>query len=271
MQEFLHALLQMPTLVFTGLLGVSLFYWLLIIIGAADLNPFDGAEGAVKGAVEGVAHAAADGLSEGIGEGLAEGAAAVKGVSAFTEALAFLGLTKVPVTISFSLFSLFGWFLSFATRHALDPVLPGWLSALAALGTGVVGGLAITSFLTRPLSGLFKESVRPGGQGLVGRTVVVTTERADASFGQGEIDDGAGGVTISIRTPAGVTLKRGDEAIVIDHDVDKGIYNVEPAKALLPDEKAAFEAAAREGVARSEEAREPAPHTSAPASSRKGS
>src|SRR5688572_7930097 len=53
MQEFLQNLLQLPTLFFSAGLAISLLYWLLIIIGAADLNPFDGAEGALKGGVEG--------------------------------------------------------------------------------------------------------------------------------------------------------------------------------------------------------------------------
>jgi hypothetical protein len=260
MQEFLHALMQFPTVIFTGLLGLSLFYWLLIIVGAADLNPFDGlegsldgAEGAVKGAVEGAVkgavEGAAKGVVEGAGEGAGHGAAAVKGASAITELLSFLGLKKVPVTISFSLFSLFGWFLAFATRHSLDPLVPGWISALAATGAGILGGLAVTSFLTRPLSHLFQEGTRPGGEGLVGRSVKVTTERADHTFGQGEIDDGAGGITVAIRTAPGVTMKRGDEGIVIEVDVEKGLYTIEPARTLLPDDKAAFEAAARAGAA----------------------
>lgn len=259
MQEFLHALLQLPTVIFTGLLGLSLFYWLLIIVGAADLNPvdgLDGAEGAVKGAVEGTMKGAVEGAvkgaTEGAMKGAVEGAAAAKGMSALGDALAWLGLTRVPVTISFSLFSLFGWFISFATRHALDPVVPGFVSALAATAGGVLGGLLVTSFLTRPLAGLFQEGTRPGGAGLVGRTVKVTTERADHERGQGEIDDGAGGITVAIRTAPGTSLSRGDAAVIIEVDVEKGLYTVEPERALLPDDKAAFEAAARAGQVRAQ-------------------
>ena len=242
-QEFLQALLQMPTLFFSAMLGVSLLYWVLIIIGAADLNPFDGAEGALKGGVEGAmkgavhglgAAGAVEGAAKGAIEGAAEsGAAAVKGVSAFSEALAFLGLTKVPVTISFSLFSLFAWFLSYATRHALD-FLPSWLAGLAATGVAVVGGIAITSVMTKPLSAFFKETYRPGGKGLVGRTVRITTEKVDSERGQGEVDDGAGGITVSIRCSSGV-LTRGDEAVILEADAVTGLYWVEPSKVFLPD------------------------------------
>ena len=229
-QEFLQALLQMPTLLFSAMLGVSLLYWLMIIIGAADLNPFDGADGALKGGVEGAMKGAVEGATKGVVEG---GAAAVKGVSAFSEALAFLGLTKVPVTISFSLFSLFAWFLSYATRHALD-FLPSWLSAIAATGIAVVGGTLITSVMTKPMSAFFKQSYRPGGVGLVGRTVKITTEKVDSERGQGEIEDGAGGITVSIRCSSSV-LTRGDEAVILEADAKSGLYWVEPSKVFLPD------------------------------------
>lgn len=220
----------MPTIVFTAMLGVSMFYWLLIIIGAADLNPFDGADGALKGGVEGAMKGAVEGATKGVVEG---GASAVKGVSAFSEALAFLGLSKVPVTISFSLFSLFAWFLSFATRNALES-LPGWLAGLAATGVALAGGFAITSVMTKPLSAFFVEKHRPGGSGLVGRTVKITTEKVDSERGQGEIDDGAGGITVSIRCASGV-LTRGDEAVILEADGAAGIYWVEPSKVFLPD------------------------------------
>lgn len=223
MQEFLQHLLQLPTLFFSAGLAISVLYWLLIIVGAADLNPFDGAEHALKGGVEGAV--------KGVAEGVGDGAAAVK-ASLLTEALAFLGLTKVPVTISFSLFTLFAWFLSYATRHALDPVLPGVLSGLAATVVAVVGGFGITSLMTKPLSGLFKEAHRPGGKGLVGRTVRITTELVDATRGQGEVDDGAGGITVTIRCESG-TLKRGDEAVILESEADTGVYWVEPLNSLF--------------------------------------
>ena len=54
----------------------------------------------------------------------------------------------------------------------------------------------MTGFLTRPLAGLFQESRRTQNASLVGRVVKITTERADHAFGQGEIDDGGGGITV---------------------------------------------------------------------------
>src|SRR5205823_4239953 len=72
-----------------------------------------------------------------------------------------------------------------------------------------------------------------GSKSMTGRVVKVTTEVVDAERGQGEIDDGAAGIAVSIRTAPGVVMKRGDEAIVIEHDDKAGTYLVEPQRALV--------------------------------------
>jgi membrane protein implicated in regulation of membrane protease activity len=225
-QEFLQALLQFPTVLFTGLLGFSVLYWLLVIVGAADLNPFDGAEGAVKGGVEG----AVKGAAEGVGDGAAD---AVAGKASFlTEALAWLGLTKVPVTISFSLFSLFAWFIAFATRYGLDPHLPAALSAVAASLTATVGGIALTSACVRPLATVFREDEPLRSQSLVGKTVRVTTDIVDDTRGQGELKAGGLDLVLTLRAAPDVKLKYGEEAVIVEVDLQKEIYYVEPLKTL---------------------------------------
>lgn len=110
MQEFLDATFAYPTIIFTVLLGVSVVYWLFVIIGAIGIDALDVdvdvdgvgegvgeglgegvGEGIAHGVGEGVAEGMGEGVGEGIGEGLAEGAAegategglhgAVKGIS----------------------------------------------------------------------------------------------------------------------------------------------------------------------------------------------
>jgi hypothetical protein len=228
MTEFLQSLLQFPTIIFSGMLGFSLLYWLLVIIGAADLNPFDGAEGAVKGAAEGTA-AAIKGAAH-AGDGVGD-AVAVK-ASFLTEALSWLGLTRVPVTISFSLFSLFAWFIAFATRHGLDPILPNALSALAAAGAGVVGGLALTSASVRPLGKIFHEEEMPGSKTLVGKTVKIKSAVVDDKTGQAELQAGGLDLVLHVRSTPDCGLKYGDEAVIVDVDLGTETYMVEPLKTL---------------------------------------
>ncbi len=214
-----------PTVVFAALSALSLCYWLLVLVGAADLDAFDGvsgkAEGAVKGAIEGVADAVAGG--------------AKGGASAIAEALSALGLTKVPVTISLSSFSLLGFLLSASTRHLLDGSVPGFVSALVATVVATVGAFGATTLLTRPLASVFDDKLSPqGGDTLIGKTCRITID-ADHSGGQAQFDDS---IIVTVRVLAG-RLAAGEEAIILDRQAD-GVFVVEALKAHLPSEQDAF-------------------------------
>lgn len=78
MAEVLTVILSFPTVLFTGLLGLTLFYWVFVIFGAVDLDFLDGgADGALEGALEGGADGALDGALEaadGVLDGAADGA-----------------------------------------------------------------------------------------------------------------------------------------------------------------------------------------------------
>lgn len=229
MGQLLDAVLSLPTVIFAGMGALSLLYWGLVIVGAADLNPFDGAEGAVKGGVEGAVKGGAEALKAVTGGEAADAAGAVKGAAGAADVLGFLGLRKVPITISFSLFSIFGFAISYFTRYALD-FLPGVIAGVVALGAAVVGGLAATGVVTRPLGKIFEEKAPEGGAGLVGRTAIVTVE-VDAAGGQAEIT--AQNIILSARCTTGARLPRGAEVVILEYG-DDGVYVVEPLGVLLP-------------------------------------
>lgn len=252
MEQFLEAALALPTLVYTALVAVSLGYWGLVIAGAVDLNPFDGAEGAIKGGVEGAVKGGVEGAVKGGAEAVkalaadgADVAGAAKAAGALTELLAFLGLRQVPITISLSLFSLFGWTLSYFTRFFLDPMLPAVASALAATAASVAGGLVLTGAVTRPLSRLFIDKVTAGGQALVGRTAIVTID-VDERGGQAEIH--ADNVILSARCAPGLRIARGVEVVILEMD-EQGVALLEPLQALVPSEQDAFAQAAAQHAA----------------------
>lgn len=243
MTEFLHALFAFPTIAFTACLALCLLYWIMVIVGAADLNPFDGADGAHDAIVDAAAHGAHGAVHDVVGGDAVH-------ANALTEALAWLGLSKVPITIAFSAFSLFGWVLAFASRALLDNVLPAWASAIAATGVSLLGAVMLASLAVRPLGGIFKdETERKGGKAHLGKTVKITTHHVDEKGGQAELADGGGGITLNVRSPPGNQLKRGDDAVIMDLDEAAGIYYVEPLKAVLPTTQDAFDAAHLEAKA----------------------
>ncbi|MCB9797715.1 MAG: glycine zipper family protein [Alphaproteobacteria bacterium] len=75
MTEVLAVILSFPTVLFTGMLGLTLLYWVFVIFGAVDLDFLDGgADGAIEGALEGGADGALDGAFDAV-DGAFDGAA----------------------------------------------------------------------------------------------------------------------------------------------------------------------------------------------------
>jgi len=82
MAEFLSIILAFPTVLYTGLLGLAVLYWLFVIVGALDVNLLDpgaAADGAADGALKGVAELA--GSLKGAGELAGDTAGALKGLA----------------------------------------------------------------------------------------------------------------------------------------------------------------------------------------------
>ena len=118
-----------------------------VIIGAADVD-FDGVGEGLDGALDAAADGAAEGMIEGAAEGAAEAgaegltASATEGLS-FIGFLSMLGLRKAPITVVFSIFSLFSWLFCYLGVHFLsavaEPLVPIWL-----FGAAIAGAAAVT-------------------------------------------------------------------------------------------------------------------------------
>lgn len=283
MDQFLHAIVQTPTIGFTVLVGVSLVYWLFVIIGAVGIDMLDGAaDGAasgIKGGAEGVVGAlkgagdaidslkgAADataGAVKGAGESAAGAlkSAGDAGAKAAGELLgksgidgglmAALGLVKVPVTVSGSLIFFWGWCVCLLLMNSVAPSLsslPSLLTkALVALVALVAGTLA-ASVAARPMAKLFHTHEAPTRNANMGKVCTVTSGRVDGEFGTASLDDGGAGLVLHIFCAKDNALKKGDQALLLDYDAAKQAYEVEPVDWLLPEEVQAISDPARAAV-----------------------
>lgn len=256
MAAFLDAALAYPTVFFSGALILVLLYWAMVIVGIFDIDVLDfdldflesleGAGEALDGALDGAGEAldgALDGAAEGLdgaaegADGAAEGAAEAGSTSVLATLIAALRLRSVPLTISLSFITLFGWVTSFVAMDLLAPHLAQSLPmALLALGFGLLSlvvGVLVTSVIVRPLGPVFESQQGSRRADFVGTACEITTSRVDARFGQAELDDGGAGLVVQVRCDAGNTLRKGDKALVVSFDDDREAYVVEPFSAEL--------------------------------------
>ena len=211
--------------------------------GAAEGIAEGAAEGIAEGAAEGIAEGAAEGIAEGVAEGAAEGVAegaAEGGAEGATEGssegvlgfvFGLLKLRSAPVTVVISALSLFGWIFSYIAMRSFGP-LP-WFGGLGVFLLVFVIALVLTSIVIRPLAPIFASKSAAEQVDLIGKTCTIRTGRVDEKFGQARFEGGGASLLIDVRCEAGNRLKRGKEALIIDHDRDKGFYWVEDLDPLL--------------------------------------
>jgi hypothetical protein len=230
MAEVLQVLISFPTIAHSALVILCLVYWLFVILGAIDLDaPTDlDPSGAIKGAVGGHEIGGHEGLLEaktGATHGIPDAAAATL--------VGLDSLRKIPLTISLSLFSLFGMVLSGLFCLSYDA--SGWLlGAGVFLGSSVVS-LLLTSFVARPLAKLFTTHKAVQKSDLIGKVAQVSTGTVTETFGQAVLEDGGSSLILQVRDRTG-RLSRGDKVMLVDLDEASGAYVVELVPELMAPE-----------------------------------
>jgi hypothetical protein len=221
MLEFLQAMFEFPTAVFTMLLGVVAVYWLFVIVGALDLHVLDGSHGATV-----FGHHASDGLVDGMH---ADGGHDL-GHEAFPAVLDAMGIRGVPLTVWLSIVILLSWaftLLGMQVAGAAMAALTGWLVAGALVTVAALGlAIASTSVLVRPIRKLNVVHTAVSNRTLVGKVCTITTMHVDGHFGQAEVADGGAGLIVQVRCAEPNDLTRGSEALIFEYDSSDGVFNV---------------------------------------------
>lgn len=225
--DLIEASLRFPTVVFSLGMVVVLAYWLLVILGALDIDLLGGdghvdLAGAGKGVGDAIvgAKGGAEGLKvDGGGEGLWAG----------------LGLAKVPVTISFSAVFLVCWILSLLGMFYAPGIVgtAPWV-APTLLPLVLVVGLPLAGVLVRPLGRVFELREGKSNRDYIGHTCTISTGHVDDGFGQATVEDGGTVLVIPVRCDRPGALSRNDRALIIDFDSARHAYVVEPAADMLP-------------------------------------
>lgn len=196
MSVFLAAVLSLPTVVFTVLVGLFVLYGLATLIGAADLELLDGGVGL-------------DDVPD----------------SPLEVALNILGVAGIPLAIVLGVSSIFAWMASMIAMRYLPE------TGLVQLGAGIgsaLFGIGFGSLMLRPFRRIFVSAPAPTRAGIVGRICTVRSLRVDSGAGTAEVDDGGAGFIAEVRCFRENALTRGSKAIVYDYDSEQGVYHVGP-------------------------------------------
>ena len=233
MTEFLLAALSFPAVVFTTLLGISLGYWSLVIVGLFGPEALEGAfDGALDGALEGTAALTAPDSDE--------PSEAIALHQPRRGLLARYGLRRVPVTVSFSLFTFFGWILT----HVTSLMAGGTLDALVGRGIWGAGvmlvsifvSLRLTSWAIVPLAPFFSGSQSLTNDDLIGQIARVQTIRVTRKVGQATVSTTGGSLNITIRADEALGLTKNERVMLVSYDPAEQTFEVTRIDDMLPSE-----------------------------------
>ncbi|MCU7958898.1 MAG: DUF1449 domain-containing protein [gamma proteobacterium symbiont of Bathyaustriella thionipta] len=210
MDPFYQNISSFPTVFFTFFLLLSVFYWLVAVLGLIDIEflDFDMPEGDLDpGLNADSAHSVADAL---------------------TGVLLKFGLNGVPLTVVISFVSLFGWLISYYLVHYLFSWLdPGWLRYLAGIPIlllALYAAVMITALAIRPLRPLFRQ--QNAVKHILGQTAIVRSSRVDNNFGEAFLQDGGAGLILKVRSTGNDVFSKGDRVVLFEHRPEENIYRV---------------------------------------------
>lgn len=197
MPDFFHAAVSPLNLPFTILLALMFLYWLLVIIGAADIDWLPDMD-----------------MDEGGG--------------LFSSISEMLNIGEVPFMMVISFLVLSCWCFSMLTNHYLNPAQ----SLLLGTGLFVVNialGFIATVWMSRLLLKLFGPmgSEDKADQQTMFRPATVITGEVNHRFGQVQIQTKGAPITVNARTREGTVFLKGDTVLIFDEDKEKGIYFVD--------------------------------------------
>ncbi|MFI8553293.1 hypothetical protein [Psychrobacter sp. NPDC077938] len=197
-----------PTIVFTGLVMFVTLYWVVSLLGMADMDSVD--------AVETGSDAAVSDLSS---------------TGFFTGLMLKFGLYGVPLVIILSLISLIGWLLSYLYTSFLhqnfDSGVLYYVFGTGALIFVLVVSMWLTGIIISPIRKNIARIPKRNSANNVGKIAIVRTLSVTDKHGEAELNDGGAGLILKIRSDNSTSLlKKGDRVMLIAYLEEKNTYQV---------------------------------------------
>ncbi len=222
MMEFIREAFSAHQLPATLVLGLVLFYWLLVVLGGADFDSsiLDSAD--LPDAPDAHHH----------------GPSALGG--AWVAAGRLLGFAKVPIAVWGSFAVLFTWTAALILNYMYngEPGSRDMGRAVLLFVPASAIGLVITKLVTLPVGRLFAAMADADTEAVsvIGQTGTVTTSTVDERHGQLQLPGKGAPVLLNVRVaPGAPPLQKGEAARVVSASADGVWYYIEPASASESD------------------------------------
>ncbi len=209
-QIFIDNITTYPTAIFTGMVMFVTLYWLVSLIGMADMDAVEIGDVGDVGDVSEMGDIADIGFFSGI--------------------LLRFGLYGVPFVLILTSISLIGWVLSYLYSSFLNQHFPSGVLHYV-FGTGafiVVLVLAMwtTGLLIAPIRKSFEKVPKKNSKMFLGKTAVVRTFTVDDKHGEVSLEDGGAGLIFKVRAIDDNTFKQGDRVVLSEYVAEENIYKV---------------------------------------------
>ncbi|MGO2623011.1 MAG: hypothetical protein ACTH8Z_08590 [Psychrobacter sp.] len=207
-----------PTFIFTGLVMFVTLYWVVSLLGMADMDSVD--LGDSGGDVD---------------------ASNLSSAGFFTGLMLKFGLYGVPLIIILSLISLIGWLLSYLYSSFLhqyfDSGLLYYLFGTGALIFVLVVSMWLTGIIISPIRKNITKIPKRNASSNIGKTAIVRTLSVTDKHGEAELSDGGAGLILRIRPDINDNdhlLKQGDKVVLVEYLDEINAYRVALAKDKEP-------------------------------------
>jgi hypothetical protein len=189
------------------LLVFVLLYWLTVIVGLLDVSSLD---------LDIEVEADADDVS----------------ADWLNGALAFFNLGRIPLMVFLSFVALPLWAGSILINYYTGNT--SFLLGLVFLLPLFIGSLFLAKFLTLPFVKLFAvlEKDHSGGGVVIGKVCTVLLPTTAEKLGQAAVRIDGAPLMLNVKAAsAAAELRKGDTALIIDFDVQRRVYLIEPYEA----------------------------------------
>ncbi|MCG3882382.1 hypothetical protein [Psychrobacter sp. Ps3] len=205
-----------PTIIFTGLVMFVTLYWVVSLLGLADMDSVDlGDVGGDVGGEADVSNLSSTGF--------------------FTGLMLKFGLYGVPLIIILSLISLIGWLLSYLYTSFLhqnvDSGILYYVFGTGALVFVLVISMWLTGLIISPIRKNIAKIPKRNASSNISKIAVVRTLSVTDKHGEAVLNDGGAGLILKIRSDMSDNqLKQGDKVVLVAYLDDANTYRVTPVE-----------------------------------------